>query len=257
MPAINQRDPLSRFGDRAILYVKYRPGYPRELIDFLLDNYHLDDRLVIADVGAGTGFMAELFLKYDCAVYGIEPNDEMRLIMEKRLHQFPQFKSIAATAECTTLLSESTDLITCAQSFHWFDREKTKKEFRRILKPDGILVIVWNTRRTDTPFLRDYENLLLKYSIDYQQVDHRKVTKKEISEFFIPYQHQKVIFPNKQVIDFNGLKGRLLSSSYVPRESHPSFNDMIHELKLIFDRHQQENRVEMLYDCEVYHGRFK
>ncbi len=253
----NNRDPLHRFSDRVQYYVRYRPRYPKDIVILLQREYNLTHQSIVADVGAGTGFMAELFLEMGCTVLAIEPNDEMRSVMEDHLKQYPTFKSVNATAEHTCLPDESVDFITCAQSFHWFDQEKAKKEFYRILKPGGVVVISWNTRRTDRPFLKDYEDLLLEFSIDYQQVDHRKVTDKEVEEFFFPASCKKVVFPNRQELDFEGLKGRLLSSSYVPSENHPHFMKMLERLKEIFDHHQQDGQVSILYDCVVYHGQFK
>jgi ubiquinone/menaquinone biosynthesis C-methylase UbiE len=208
---------------------------------------------MIADIGSGTGILSVVFLHNGNTVFGVEPNNEMRIAAEQLLRHYPNFKSVNGTAEATTLPDHSVDLITAGQAFHWFDQEKTKKEFRRIGKPGGSVVLVWNTRRTDTsPFLKAYEELLLRYSNDYQQIDHRNVNEAVLSKFFISYARK--VFPNSQQFDFEGLKGRLLSSSYVPLSDDERFMPMMAELKNIFDRTQQNGTVTFEYDTEVYAG---
>src|SRR5438034_6729060 len=166
-------NPLQRFSTRVDNYVKYRPGYPSEILELLRRNCALTNDSVIADIGSGTGKLSELFLKNGNRVYGVEPNEAMRVSSEALLARYPNFVSIPARAESTTLDSETIDLVTAGQAFHWFDREKTRREFTRILKPAGWVVLIWNERRLDsTPFLREYERLLLKYGTDYQVVRH-------------------------------------------------------------------------------------
>ncbi|MDE3056351.1 MAG: class I SAM-dependent methyltransferase [Bacteroidota bacterium] len=242
-----------RFSNRVENYVRYRPGYPPEVFSFLTGELHLKPSWMIADVGSGTGILSEIFLRNGNTVFGVEPNNEMRIAAEKLLHHYSNFKSVNGTAEATTLPPHGVDLVTAGQAFHWFDQEKTKKEFRRIGKRGGPVVLLWNTRRTDTsPFLKAYEELLLRYSSDYEQIDHRHVNETVLSKFFT--SHIKKVFSNSQRFDFEGLKGRLLSSSYVPLSDDKRFVPMMRELKNIFDRTQQNGVVTFEYGTEVYAG---
>ncbi len=242
-----------RFSNRVENYIRYRPGYPPEVLSFLTGELHLKPSWMIADVGSGTGILSEIFLRNGNIVFGVEPNNEMRIAAEKLLRRYSNFKSINGTAEATTLPLHSVDLVMAGQAFHWFDQEKTKKEFRRIGKPGGSSVLVWNTRRTDTsPFLKAYEELLLRYSSDYEQIDHRHVNETVLSNFFTT--HVRKVFFNSQRFDFEGLKGRLLSSSYVPLNDDERFEPMIAELRNIFDRTQQNGTITFEYDTEVYMG---
>ncbi len=242
-----------RFSNRVENYVRYRPGYPPEVLSFLTGELHLKPSWMIADIGSGTGILSEIFLRNGNAIFGVEPNNEMRIAAEKLLHHYSNFKSVNGTAEATTLSPHSVDLVTAGQAFHWFDQEKTKKEFRRIGKPGGPAVLIWNTRRTDTsPFLKAYEELLLRYSSDYEQIDHRHVNETVLSKFFTSYVRK--VFPNSQHFDFEGLKGRLLSSSYVPLSGDERFAPMMAELKNIFDGTQQNSTITFEYDTEVYTG---
>ncbi len=108
-------------------------------------------------------------------------------------------------------------------------------EFQRILKPGGWVVLIWNQRRiASTAFLRDYEQLLQTYGTDYQQVDHTQIDEGVLAEFFRPQGFQSKSFVNRQIFDYDGLKGRLLSSSYVPDATHPRYSEMLAELSRIF-----------------------
>jgi ubiquinone/menaquinone biosynthesis C-methylase UbiE len=247
-------DPLNRFSNRVENYVKYRPGYPAGVIELLKSNCGLTETSVIADVGSGTGILAELFLKNGNSVFAIEPNADMRQAAERLLKEYKHLMSIAATAEATTLETKSVHFITAAQAFHWFDRNCAKKEFARILKPGGWVALIWNERRLDsTAFLKAYEDLLLRYGTDYSQVRHERVTK-EIGEFFSPGTFKVQTLENAQHFDFESLKGRLLSSSYAPDQNHPDFKPMVAELEAVFAANEKDGIVSFEYDTKVFYG---
>jgi SAM-dependent methyltransferase len=248
-------DPTKRFSSRVENYIKYRPGYPTAILDLPAEQCGLTRASVIADVGSGTGILTELLLKNGSPVFGVEPNREMREAAERLLSKHLNFASISGTAESTTLKDQSVDVITAGQAFHWFDREKTRQEFLRILKPGGWVVLIWNDRSTSaTPFLKAYEDLLMAYATDYAAVNHKQIDASVIGPFFGGgFKH--AIFPNEQVFDFEGLKGRLLSSSYAPETGHPRHAPMLTALRGVFDEHQKSGRVTFEYDTAVYYGR--
>jgi SAM-dependent methyltransferase len=245
---------IERFSSRVENYVRYRPGYPTAIVDLLTTKCGLIPQSLIADIGSGTGKLSEIFLAYGNVVLGIEPNEGMRGAAEVILGANPNFRSINGTAEATTLPPASVDFITAGQAFHWFNLDKTKPEWTRILRPEGWAVIIWNDRRLDTtPFLHDYEALLLKYGTDYQTVRSENVVG-AVEGFFAPRSHEIQSFDNVQVFDFEGLKGRVLSSSYTPEPQHPDFLPMLNELRTVFDKHQRNGRVSFDYDTSVYYG---
>ena len=247
-------DPLARFSNRSENYVKYRPGYPARVIEILESGCELTETSLIADVGSGTGILSEMFLKNGNPVFAIEPNAAMRLAAEGLLRKYEKFKSIDAKAEATTLETRSVDIVTAAQAFHWFDRPQAKREFTRILKSGGWVVLIWNERRLDsTDFLRGYEDLLLCYGTDYEKVRHENVAS-EITEFFAPETFELQILENAQHFDFQALKGRLLSSSYAPGQDHPNFEPMLNKLEEIFEANQNEGMVSFEYDTKIYYG---
>ncbi len=249
-------DPTQRFSSRVENYVRFRPGYPKEIIRQLRDDCGLTKDSVAADIGSGTGKLAELFLENGNRVFGVEPNREMRAAGERLLTHFPRFTSIDGTAEATTLPDHCVDLAAAGQAFHWFDAEKCRAEFLRILKPGGWVVIVWNDRLTDTtPFLTAYEELLREFSTDYEQVNHRRFNDGVAINQFYHGQPRLKKFPNVQRFDFEGLKGRLLSSSYAPEAGQPKHGEMLAALKRIFAAHQKGGRVVFEYETRVYCGR--
>ena len=244
----------TRFADKVENYIKYRPHYPKEVIDYLKSENILKDDSVIADIGSGTGISAEPFLENGNRVYGVEPNKEMREAAEGLLANYKNFKSTEGTAEKTTLSSNSIDLIIAGQAFHWFDTDKCKMEFERILKPDSYAVLMWNARKLNTTaFLREYENLLLKYGTDYNEIRHENTDDNVFKKFFRSYS--KKIFKNEQVFDYEGVKGRLLSSSYIPPPESPLFQPMLEGLKTIFDKYNLNNKIVVEYDTEVISGK--
>lgn len=245
-------DTVERFSNRVANYVKFRPGYPREIIGYLEQTCGFTHESVVADIGCGTGLSSQLFLENCNRVIGVEPNVAMRAAAVEFLSDFPDFSIIDGTSEATTLPDNSVDIVVAAQAFHWFDPDKTRTEFRRILKPGGHVVLIWNERQLDTtPFLREYEAFLLKYANDYSRVRHENIDAATLDAFF-QAKFQSATFKNLQVFDFEGLRGRMLSSSYMPNEDHASFPEMSEELRALFAKYAESGRIKVFYDTNVY-----
>ncbi len=251
-------NPTQRFSNRVENYIRFRPGYPAALVDLLEVECGLTNASIVADVGSGTGILAEMFLQKGYTVYGVEPNPEMRAAGERLLAKYARFHSVNGRAEATSLASHSVDLATAAQAFHWFDAAKARREFLRILKTGGSVALIWNDRETDAaPFLRAYENLLRRYSIDYQKINHRNVDENAIAKFFSPGAFSIKTFANFQHLDYTGLKGRLLSSSYIPTAGHINYQPMMKDLRQLFDKHHVDGHVTIEYTTRVYYGNLR
>ena len=249
-------DSKQRFSNRVTDYVRYRPGYPVVVRDLLRAECGLRPGHLVADIGSGTGFLSELFLKNGNRVFGIEPNEEMRKAGEEYLASYDGFASIIGSAESTTLDDRSVDLVTAGQAFHWFDQDAARREFIRILKPAGWVVVVWNERLTDTtPFLRDYEALLRKFGTDYAEVKESYPHEQHMQAFFGANSFAGRTLPNFQDFDFDGLAGRLRSSSFIPAPDNPNFEPMMEEAQRLFVRHNQLGRVRLEYLTRIYFGR--
>ncbi|MGC2247818.1 MAG: class I SAM-dependent methyltransferase [Terriglobales bacterium] len=246
--------PAARFSDRVENYVRYRPGYPPEVLDLLRDECGLRPDHIIADIASGTGLFTRLLLENGNSVFAVEPNAEMREMGAQVLEGYERLVSVAGTAEETTLDSASVDFVTAAQAAHWFDLRRTRAEFARILRPQGWCVLIWNERLTEsTPFLREYEQLLLTYGTDYKEIRHERTTD-IIHEFFAPQPCRERVFSMRQRFDYEGVAGRLLSSSYAPLAGHPSYAPMMRELERIFRAHARERIAEFEYKTRVYYG---
>lgn len=249
------RDSKGRFTDRVEAYQRYRPSYPPEVLDLLDSECGLDTPQTLADIGSGTGILTRLLLERGHSVFGVEPNHAMRTAAEGRLSRWANFTSVDGTAEQTSLGDGSVHLIASGQAFHWFDLARTRREFCRILQPGGWLAILWNDRRkTSTPFLAAYEDLMLQHGSDYELVDHTRVSDTDLSTFFGPRGFDTVSFDNCQILDFAGLQGRLESSSYVPRSGTPGHAPMIDELETLFEIHSTDGTVRIDYDTVVFYG---
>lgn len=245
------QDNTKRFSDRVADYIKYRPTYPDAMIRVLQHKMGLDKSAVIADIGSGTGISSLPFLNNGNFVFGVEPNNEMRTAQEQMLNTFPSFKSTNGTAESTTLESQSIDVIFCGQAYHWFDKEASKAEFARILKPGGHIVLAWNSRSTKTAFQQEYEQVLYDNIEDYKNVTHRDISEKEIEIFFSPKPINKDQLDNEQIFDVKGLKGRLKSSSYCPKEGE-KHEKLMTAIEALFAKHQINNTIQFQYETQLF-----
>ena len=243
---------IERFSNRVANYVKYRPGYPPEVLELFRNAMGLTGSSVIADIGSGTGLSTRPFLENGNTVYGVEPNEAMREAAEEYLKEFPNFVSHDGTAEHTNLADGSVDFVIAAQAFHWFDADAARDEFIRILRPGGYIALIWNERQLDTTeFLRDYEKLLLKYATDYGRVRHENIDQEKLGDFF-QTGYERATYSNEQVFDLDGVRGRLLSSSYMPAETDPTFPALEKDLSGVFAKHAENGRIKIFYDINIY-----
>lgn len=245
-----------RFSTRVEAYREHRPRYPREIVDLLRREYGLTPEWVIADVAAGTGLLAEIFLENGNQVIAVEPNAPMRAACAELEAEYPKLKCVDGTAEATGLVDGEADLVTVGQAMHWFDLEKTRAEFVRILKPGGWCAVVYNHRRMGGDGFHDgYERLLVEYGGDYRAVQSRHMTQDKLAGFFAPQEMQCATLPNRQDLTLEGLEGRVLSSSYMPQEGHPKYAAMMDAIAELFIRHAKSGVVRMEYETAVAWGK--
>jgi SAM-dependent methyltransferase len=254
--ATPRRDPTQRYSDRVADYERYRPGYPPALIEWLRDRGALPPCAVVADIGAGTGISTVPFLDAGCTVFSVEPNAPMRAAAERRLGGRTGFHGVAGQAEATTLASASVDLVVVGTAFHWFDREAARVEFARIVKPSGRVALFWNVRNVASAFMRGYEAVQREHIAEYAATNAReRADAHAIGAFFGASGFEHAIFANAQSLDFEGLLGRLQSSSYAPRPHDPAHAPLVAALRTLFDGSAENGHVAMLYDTHVYLGR--
>ncbi len=253
--SVSNSAPAERFSDRVDDYVKYRPHYSLEVVETLRKECGLASDHLVVDVGCGTGLLAKIFLENGNRVIGIEPNANMRAAGAHFLSGFANFSMIAGSAESTSLPSQSSDFVIAGQAFHWFQPEPTRWEFARILKPGGRAVLIWHDRDMEsTPFLRAYEEFLVRHSTDYITVAHNKVANYgALERFYSPDRMRLVVQATQQRFDLEGLRGRLLSSSYAPREG-PAATAMLEALPRLFARYAEGGKVTLDYHTRIYFG---
>jgi SAM-dependent methyltransferase len=245
----------ARFSDRVDDYVRYRPDYPPALIEWLQREQGIDANWRVADVGAGTGISSKMFLDAGYRVTAVEPNAPMRAAAERWLQAYENFDAVDGRADATGLPDASVDLVTVAQAFHWFDQEATRREFARILRPRGLAAIWWNSRRlTGTRFLEGYEALLLQFGTDYTSVAERYADDVRMRAWFGAGFRGSARFEHAQRLDFEALRGRLMSSSYAPQAGHPQHKPMLHALRELFDNCAEHGTVSFDYDTRIFAG---
>lgn len=247
-------DPTQRFSSRADNYARYRPGYPPEVVTCLRVECGLTPAWDVADVGSGTGILTRLFLENGNRVYAVEPNEAMRREAERDLAGFDKFVSVAGQAEATTLPERSVELVAVGQAFHWFDAAASRIEFARILRPDGVVALVWNARAYEgDPLMAAYEGVLAAYGLGYHAVNHRSHAGDLEALFANGYTFRA--FSHARLLDFAALWGGFLSASYAPLPDDPHYEPMRAALRGVFEAHQRDGLVTFRYDTHLYYGR--
>ena len=240
-------DTVGRFSDRAADYVRYRPTYPAEAIDAILEGLGPPERLVAADVGAGTGISARLLGERGVRVIAVEPGEGMRRAAEPH----PNVAWVAGRAEATGLCPQAVDLVLCAQSFHWFRTADTLPEFARILKERGRLAIAWNRRSRRDPFTSDYRQAIVDVGGEIAD-ETRAFDPAVIGDSGLFSSPERRSFPNFQRLDLDGLIGRARSASYVPK-SGPAGERLLNLLRSLHRRYDEGSGfVTLVYETEVF-----
>ena len=238
-------DVTERFTGRAEAYARARPDYPTTLLGLL----SIGPDSAVADLGSGTGIFSRLLLKSGATVSAVEPNDDMRKMAETTLGREPNFHSIDGTAEATTLPNDSVDLVTAAQAFHWFDRERTGVEMRRILKPKGRVALIWNDRSLDAnPFHRAFEAILCRFEA-YRKLQGKADRVEDFDALFGKGRWSRQRIANDQALDEDGLIARVRSTSYAP--SDESFID---EMRELFKRDAPNGTIVIQYQTVIISG---
>lgn len=242
---------IERFTGRVEAYRRFRSRFPRHVIRLLEDRCALTSGCVIADLGAGTGMFSELFLENGNTVFAVEPNAEMRAACNELRPSYPRLYCVDATAESTGLPDRSVDFVTAARAFHWFDQEKCRPEFLRILRPKGFVVVAsLGPRRGPEPVIREHEVLLCEYGVTAKRSWGE--IEESVRVFFSGCQVHKAQFSSVSELDFESFVGHNLSISVTPLPGHPRFPAFRQAVRDYFERHQSQGILALPVSCELY-----
>ncbi len=238
-----------RFSDRVQAYVRFRPDYPSALLEALWARAPG----AAVDLGCGTGILSAQLVAAGFRVTGVEPNGPMGDWAAEAVGG--AFQLVRSTAEATTLPDGCCQLVTAAQAFHWFRPLEVRAECIRLLVPGGVVALIWNDRDPrQSALLRGYEALLQAHGTDYADVAAKYVQPEVLAAFFGPAGHEERFFPHAQRFDREGLRGRLESSSYVPRPGTPGHAPMLEALDRLFDAHEHAGFVDFPYRTRLVWG---
>jgi SAM-dependent methyltransferase len=256
----------AKFNGMGKTYAKFRPTYPQAFIEYLRTDVGVTKNRIIADIGSGTGILTKQLLELGNRVIAVEPNEDMRVVAESDLCGYENFTSVNGSAENTTLDSQSVDFITVAQAFHWFDRELFKAECRRVFKPNGKIILVWNSRIFGTEVVEDGDKINKKYCPNFKGFSGSmrgvlyNATGVEntnaFNDFFVGEYDVKV-FENNQTLDLDGFIGRNRSASYALKEGDKNYPAYISELTECFNRHAVDGKLIMPNETRSYVGAVK
>lgn len=246
----------TRFSSRVSDYVRYRPDYPPEVMRTLNEEFHLSPGATVADIGSGTGIFSQRLLDEGYRVWGVEPNAAMRSAAEEHFRGQSGFISVNGSAEQTGLPDQCVELVTAAQAFHWFYSDETRKEFARILQLPGNVLLVWNDRqRSSTPFLKAYDEFLIRVGTDYVRLmEKQDEMLAGLPNFFDPGTYRKRGVIAAQELNREQFRGRVLSSSYVPLKDDAGYSVVVRDLEQLFDDYQENGTVTFLYDVNMHLG---
>lgn len=238
-------DATKKFDGIANEYTKSRPSYAAEFIECLFGKYGFSASSVVADIGSGTGKFAKQLLDKGCNVICVEPNTDMRLVAEKELCGYSNFKSVSGSAENTNLPDNSVDFITTAQAFHWFDTKNFKEECSRIIKPNGKAFLIWNTRDTDALINQKLHRVYSKYCPDFKGFSGGTKPHDDRIKYFFDNNYEYITFDNPLYFDREKFINRSLSGSYSLKEGDSNFDLYIEEIENIFDEFETDGIVKI------------
>ncbi len=248
-------DTTQKFTGKADQYSRYRPRYPEAYLDYLVTTTGLNPGDVVADVGSGTGILTGQLLAWGLQVWAIEPNADMRGVAEAHLGDQPGFRSVAATAENTTLEDHSVSLVTAAQAFHWFDRPRFQEECRRILRPGGPVALVWNNRDMRQGINQELERVCIDLCPNFVAFGGGLEDQPDVFRaFFKNSRYEYRVFDNAERHDLTGFLGRNLSNSYAPLARDDNYQPFIYAMKALFARYAAGEFITLPMETNSYLG---
>ncbi|MGC8609352.1 MAG: class I SAM-dependent methyltransferase [Thermoplasmata archaeon] len=232
---------------------KYKSAYPNEIIKILHDKYGFNEEMMVADIGCDKEILADLFLENGNQVICVDPDPNRLSIAKKKLASYKKIAFVNGKAESTTLQDHTVNVISTGQAFRWFDTDKARREFKRILKAPNLVVIVWNERDSRDPFAAQYDEIVREFSKERSKTGSTNIPVERIYSFF-NYEYDYYQPDNTQSLDLDSLMNRYLVSTYGLTENDPKYKDAISRLRDIFNTNQKNGKITIKYTTKVFIG---
>ncbi|MDR0916038.1 MAG: class I SAM-dependent methyltransferase [Oscillospiraceae bacterium] len=220
-----------KFSDIADIYAEGRPEYAADAVDYILRLTNTPDA-VICDVGAGTGKLSRQISERGAMLYAVEPSAEMRGYLAENLRGFPNATALDGDAEHIPLGDGTADVIVCAQAFHWFDAARYRAECERVLRPNGVVAVVYNQVINDLG-----GNFVAR--------------ERDISDFF-GGRVTRASFPNPVSYTREGWLRYRLSHSHSARAGTPEYEPFIAEVNAQFDADAVDDVLTLRFVTMIY-----
>ena len=244
-----------KFHNKGKIYHNARPAYPEQLFQTLKQKGLISAQSVVADIGSGTGIFSSRLLTVAQKVFAVEPDESMRAAAEEA-QDSPRFFSVAGSAEATALPPACVDCVTAAQSFHWFDQARFRTECLRILKPDGLVFLVWNDRDMTDPVILQNARINARFCPSFQGFSNGNNGKSPASlSSFFGGAYQTLSFSNPSFYSLEQFIARNLSSSFAPLKEEPHFSKYVAALTALFEENCQDGILRYPYITRCYFGK--
>ena len=245
----------SVFTEKVADYIASRPDYPSALYAALRDCCTPSDGVTVADVGAGTGLLTQGLLRNGYRVVAVEPNADMRAASDRLLRENEGYRSIAGCAESMPLAPASVQLITAAQAFHWFEVDRARAEFLRVLTENGLVVLIWNDRVPGDPLHAALDEVFDEFGGAKRAALVVHEGRADVPRFFGSTRARELSWSHAHRLDENGLRSLVFSRSYIPGRSTHAGRAVADRVDKIFRRFVTNETVEVRYRTIAMLGR--
>ncbi|MCX9157293.1 class I SAM-dependent methyltransferase [Niveibacterium sp. 24ML] len=238
------------FTEKVRDYIVGRPGYPDALVARLAERVGARAGQHLADIGCGTGLLAQTFLQHGYTVTGIEPNNAMREAGAQLLAVLPSFQMFSGTAEQTGLPDASVDGIVVGTAFHWFDQAPTRAEFARILRPGGWVALVGNERDVVSGADAALASLLAQFRSDAHE--QMRALEACAPAGFLGAGALHFELGHRLSLDQAAFSALVFSRSYMPRPNSARRAEAEAAIETAFARYAAGGRYTLNYRATVF-----
>jgi SAM-dependent methyltransferase len=245
----------SVFTSKVADYAASRPDYPAALFAMLRRYCPPGPEVMVADIGAGTGLFTRGLLQAGYRVAAVEPNPKMRAAAEVDLARIEGYRSVEGSAEAIPLKTTTVDLVTAAQAFHWFDVDRARDEFLRVLKSRGKVALVSNDRVLGDPLHAALDEISGEFGGPKRAAMLAHEDRSDMPRFFGSATPREFCWPHEQYLGEEALLSLVFSRSYIPDRSTRDGHEVADRLRTLFSRFAKAGKVLVRYRTVAIIGR--